>query len=202
MWHTYVSMSLSDCCMLKIFTLALIVIHSGRSLAFSVSSNDVKRGSWVKGRSGICLGAWNQLHFKTGFQWATPYKFKLKPCEITLKCQNSDNQFLNKMKVSIKIIGNPLTILVAMDAKSRASSSQAESTEEEERSVKWWSGVVSCSSFLFTWHKSSSSNYDKVWIPDYELLLWVREVIILIDDILPWIRVRFNLHFSRSCPFN
>lgn len=53
------------------------------------------------------------------------------------KCQNSDSQFPNKMKVSIKIIGNPLSILVALNAESAGTSPHA-ARAEEEGSVKWW----------------------------------------------------------------
>lgn len=53
------------------------------------------------------------------------------------KCQNSDSQFPNKMKVSIKIIGNPLSILVALNAESAGTSPHA-ARAEEKGSVKWW----------------------------------------------------------------
>lgn len=38
------------------------------------------------------------------------------------KCQNSDNQFPIQMKVSIKIIGSPLSILAALTADSTGTS--------------------------------------------------------------------------------
>lgn len=51
------------------------------------------------------------------------------------------------------------------------------SEEEEEGWVTWWS-MVSLSSFHSTWHKSSSSNYDKVGSLDYVVSPWGREKII------------------------